>query len=97
MKFSDFTSFERFLTPKLILLGYWIGIVVILLSGIGGTLAALFSGEILFLVMNVIGALLGLIFWRVICEGAILLFGIYDRLGEVKDGLQETRSTSYDN
>ncbi|MDN3523666.1 DUF4282 domain-containing protein [Halomonas sabkhae] len=97
MKLGDFTSFEKFLTPKLITFGYWVGIIVILLAGAGGVITALFSGEIIFLVINLIGILLGMIFWRVLCEGAILLFGIYDRLGEVRDGFQGSHLTSRDN
>lgn len=97
MNLGDFTSFEKFLTPKLIQVAYWIGIIAIVLGGIGGIVTALFSGKLLLLLMNIIGLLLGLLFWRVLCEGAILLFGIYDRLGEIKDGLQESRSVSNDN
>ncbi|MGU3577262.1 DUF4282 domain-containing protein [Brucellaceae bacterium C25G] len=89
MNIKDMTSFDKFLTPTLIKIVYWIGIAGISLTSLMMILSA-FSyvgrgftqviGGIVFFVV-------GLIFWRVICEGIILSFRIYDRLTDIRDRL----------
>lgn len=85
MQFSDLTSFEKLISPTLIKILYWVGIVFIVIGG----LSALFTGfgvgvwQVLVAIIGTIAALLG---WRVLCEIYIVVFGIYDRLGEIRDG-----------
>lgn len=89
MNFRDFVGFDKFLSPTLIRIGYWVGIFMIILSGLGGLIAALsgYGGGLGRALMVLVGTMLGLIFWRVICEGAILVFSNNDRLGEIRDRL----------
>ncbi|RKR06891.1 uncharacterized protein DUF4282 [Kushneria sinocarnis] len=86
MKFSDLVSFDRFVSPTLIRIGYWIGIAMIILSGLSAAISAVagYGGSIGTAFMIVMGTLVTLIFWRVFCELAFLLFAIHDRLGELK-------------
>lgn len=89
MNLQDLTSFDKFLTPTLIKFVYWIGNAGIALMSLMMILSAFsYMGRG---AIQVIGAiiflLVGLILWRVMCEGIILTFRIYDRLTEIKDRL----------
>lgn len=89
MNFQDMTSFDKFLTPSLIKIVYWLGIAAIVIvslitifsafSYMGGGIKQILGG--LFMLVA------GTIFWRVACEGIILSFRIYDRLTEIRDRL----------
>jgi hypothetical protein len=87
---SDFFSFEKYLTPTVIKIVYFIGLIVIALATLVGFLGGLFS----FTFTGIIGALLvlvggavGILWWRVIIETTIIFFGIVDRLAEIRDRL----------
>ncbi len=91
MDLKDITGFDKFLTPSLIKIVYWIGIVGIIITSLltiftafsyyGGGIRQVFGGIVILVV--------GLIFWRVICEGIILSFKVYDRLTEIRDRLSQ--------
>jgi hypothetical protein len=80
-------NFDKFVAPTLIKIVYWLGIVGIVLGmlvSMAGALqmmgynAATGLGGIL---IAVIGAAVGLLVWRVVCELWIVIFSINDRLG----------------
>lgn len=91
MDFMDFTSFEKLIAPSVIKLMYWIGIVGICLAGLGGMATAFsrFGGGFLQFLMAIIGTAAGLLFWRVVCELYIVAFGMFDRLGAIRDSLAQ--------
>lgn len=85
-----FTTFDKLIATSLIKLLYWIGLAVIVI----GVLVGMFSGfakgfgaGIVSIIVAPVAGIIGLIFWRFLCEIYIVVFGIYDRLGEIKDGL----------
>ena len=86
MKFSDLASFDRFVSPTLIRIGYWIGIALIALSGLSAAISSIsgYGGSAGTAFMILVGTIVTLIFWRVFCELAFLLFSIHDRLGELR-------------
>ncbi|MDR0252551.1 MAG: DUF4282 domain-containing protein [Brucellaceae bacterium] len=89
MNIQDMTSFDKFLTPALIKIVYWIGIVAIVIASLGAILTA-FSytgGGIKQVFGGIVMLFVGTIFWRVMCEGIMLSFRIYDRLTEIKERL----------
>jgi Domain of unknown function (DUF4282) len=73
-----FLGFDEMVTPSIITIVYWIGIVVIVL----GVLSSLFAGFWSF-ILSLIGGLIGLIFWRVWCEVMIILFRIHGDLAQI--------------
>ncbi|MFK4823891.1 DUF4282 domain-containing protein [Paenochrobactrum sp. BZR 588] len=83
------TGFDKFLTPTLIAVVYWIGNVGIAFAAIRTILSAYsyMGGGFFKIIGSLIFFIIGLIFWRVICEGIILSFRIYDRLTEIRDRL----------
>lgn len=95
---ADLFSFERLISTSLVKLLYFVGMIGGVIGGLIAVVAAL--GTMRYNAMGGIGALLiallltaaGLLVWRVLCEGMILAFSIYDRLGEMRDQLAK-RST----
>lgn len=86
MKFSDLFSFEKLISISLIKIVYWIGLLGGLIAGAVLFISALlFQGRVLTALSVLVGTVLGLLFWRVVCEAYIVIFGIYDRLGEIRD------------
>lgn len=90
MEVGDIFKFEKFLSIPLIKILYVVvGVLIALGTLIGviqgqGPLGGLFghsswslSGALMSLLMGVIG----LVVWRVLCEGMIVVFSINDRLG----------------
>jgi len=53
--FRAFLTFDNFIFPKLTVVVYWIGIVLILIAGIVGIISALVANNLL----TVLGALIG--------------------------------------
>jgi len=89
--FRDFLSFEKMLATRIIRVVYLIGLVAAVIIGLiafVGSLIALFSGNIANglagIVVTVVGVVVWLLVWRLSCEVWIVMFGIYDRLGEIK-------------
>ena len=90
-RLADLLSFEKLLSLTLLRLVYFAGLLGITIgvlvsafgafgvmsysfkAGLGTLLAALFFGA------------LGVLIWRAICELWTVIFGIYDRLGQIRD------------
>lgn len=89
MGLKDFLSFEKFLTPSLVRVVYWIGLIaltiaeLVALSQTFGVYGRGLAGAI----VTLVGYAVALIFWRVICEGIMLSFRVFDRLTEIRDRL----------
>ena len=86
---GDFISFKKMITPTIIRVIFWIGIVFAILAGLGmiiGGISSDFGGG---------GAVLAGLAWivfgpilvRIYCEILIVIFSIHDRLGEIRDAL----------
>ncbi|NOX82808.1 MAG: DUF4282 domain-containing protein [Alphaproteobacteria bacterium] len=87
---NRFRTFDKLIATSLIKLLYWIGIVVIALSVLAGVLGGFsqgFTSGIASLVLAPLAGAIGVIFWRFLCEIYIVIFGMYDRLGEIQKSL----------
>ncbi len=87
---SRFLTFDKLIATGLIKLLYWIGIVLILIGVVLGAFSGFAQGltnGLGTLVLAPIGGAIGIIFWRFICEIYIVVFGMYDRLGDIKKAL----------
>lgn len=77
----EFLSFRRMITPILIQVIFWIGVVVTVVGGLGLIIGGQgFEGLLLLL--------LGPLFVRVYCEILILLFRMNETLTEIKNNTQ---------
>jgi hypothetical protein len=85
--FRDIFSFEKMLTPYLVRGVFILGSIALILSGltlIGLGVNARFGGGAQ-VFSGILMATLGPLFLRIACEQVLVLFGIYDRLGEIRD------------
>jgi len=90
-RFSDLLRFEKMLTPRLAKLGFYV--FSILAVGLGLILTidgmnARFGGGMR-VVAGLSTALIGPFLIRVACEQIIVIFGIYERLGQIRDQGQD--------
>ena len=83
-KLMDFLAFRYMVTPVIIQVIFWLGIVVIVFGALA-QLSSPFGNPLGGLLLLVVGPL----FWRVICELYILLFRIHSSLNEVKNELRQ--------
>ena len=86
-----FTSFDKLIGPSLIKVFYWVGMIVIVGATLIAAVGSLFqlgsnAGAALggFIVAPIFG-LLGLIFWRFMCEIYLLFFRMSDDLRDIKN------------
>lgn len=96
---TDLLRLQRMVSPKLILLIYWLGCVALLLSAAGRIYLALngVGDGLKGILATLVGALLVFLCWRVICELAVLAFGIHERLGALLGRTAESPHSSSDN
>ena len=88
---NQLLSFDKLIGTKLITILYYLGLIGIVVSLIAGVLAGRgtmvsfsFFGGIGLVIGSVIGAAIGLLFWRFICELYLLFFRMADDLREIK-------------
>ena len=86
----DLFQWERFITPSIIKIFYWLAVVMAVLAGVQGILgglAALFSSPFIGLVAIIGGvliALIGVIFARIGAEFILIVFRINEHLGAIR-------------
>ncbi|HOM67057.1 MAG TPA: DUF4282 domain-containing protein [Brevefilum fermentans] len=101
MKFKNFLSFERMITPVIIKVLFYIGLVVSVIGGIvvfiGSVIAGFADGGVGSILLGLIGGLiggvltvfLGVLATRIYAELLILFFRINETLTDIKGLLQE--------
>jgi hypothetical protein len=88
---GDLFQWERFVTPTVIKVFYWLAVVISLLLGIVGVVTSLntmafnpFVGMI-FLIATVLGTLMCIIISRIIAESVLIVFRINEHLGAIRN------------
>ena len=81
---EDLLSFDKMIAMPAIKVMYIIGLICIAVFGV----KIIFEGSIFGFFSGIATVVVGVVIWRIICESAILLFGIYDRLGDIKMALK---------
>jgi hypothetical protein len=88
---GDLFQWERFVTPTVIKVFYWLAVVISLLLGIVGVVTSLnamafnpFVGMI-FLIATLLGTLMGIIVSRIIAESVLIVFRINEHLGAIRN------------
>jgi len=88
---GDLTHFEKLVAPRLLKIVYWIGlagIAIFSLMSLAGSLGMLqYSASTALggMLLSIIGFGFAVLFWRVMIEIYMVFFGIYERLGEIRD------------
>jgi uncharacterized protein DUF4282 len=88
---GDLFQWERFVTPTVIKVFYWLAVVISILLGFAGVVNSLatmafnpFGGMILLLV-SLLGAFMGVILARIIAEFVLIVFRINEHLGAIRN------------
>ncbi len=89
--FRDLFQWERFITPSIIKIFYWLAVAISILGGISGIFSGLllmavnpFSG-IFWMLASLIGVLIGVIFARIVAEYVLIMFRINEHLGAIRN------------
>ncbi len=82
---ADFLAFRVMLTPVLIKILFWLGVIVCVLAGVANLVFALRVNSITELFSSLVLLFGGPIFVRIWCEMMILWFRIHETLQQIKD------------
>jgi len=88
--YRDLFQWERFITPSIIKIFYWLSVGVSALIGLSGVLSGLLYmahsvfGGLLWIIVSMIGMLIGVIFARIISEFILIMFRINEHLGAIR-------------
>ena len=89
--FADLFQWERFVTPSIIKLFFWLAIVTIVLLGVSGIASALqvmaiSPGAGVFMILgSLLGVVIGVLFARIIAEFVLIMFRINEHLGAIRN------------
>jgi hypothetical protein len=89
-----FLSFDKLIAPTLITIFYWIGIAGVVLGCLASGVGMMSFNAGTGLLTIIVGIPLGIVLWRFITEVYMVIFGIYTRLGEIKDALGAKSTTT---
>ena len=88
--FRDLFQWERFITPSIIKIFYWLAVGISFLYGIYGILIGLLMilynplGGLFWIITSVIGVLIGVLFARIMSEFVLIMFRINEHLGAIR-------------
>jgi ABC-type multidrug transport system permease subunit len=88
--FRDLFQWERFITPSIIKIFYWLAVGISILGGIYGLFAGLFMipfnlfAGLFYMITSVISVLIAVIFARIISEFVLIMFRINEHLGAIR-------------
>jgi hypothetical protein len=88
--FRDLFQWERFITPTIIKLFYWLALAISVFWGLSGLLTGLgllgvspLTG-IMMIVTSILGTLAGVVFSRIAAEFILIVFRINEHLGAIR-------------
>jgi quinol-cytochrome oxidoreductase complex cytochrome b subunit len=88
---NDLFQWERFVTPTVIKVFYWLAVIVCVLMGVAGAVSSLrdmafnpFVG-LVFLITSLLCAFMGVIVARIIAETVLIVFRINEHLGAIRN------------
>jgi len=88
---GDLFQWERFVTPTVIKVFYWLAVVISFLLGFAGVVSSLttmaynpFVG-LIFLIASVLGTGMGIILSRIAAEFVLIVFRINEHLGAIRN------------
>ena len=88
--FRDLFQWERFVTPSIIKLFFWLAIAIIILFGLSGIASALqtmaaSAGVGIFMILgSLLGMTMGILFARIVAEFVLMVFRINEHLAAIR-------------
>ena len=89
--FNDLFQWERFITPSIIKIFYWLAVGVVCLYGLVGVVTSLslmlssVIAGLITLIASLVGVAVGVIFVRIICEFILIVFRMNEHLGAIRN------------
>ena len=89
--YNDLLQWDRFITPSIIRIFYWLAVGLIVLGGLSMTFTALgmmavnFFAGFFTLIAAMLFILAGVIFARILCELVMVVFRINEHLGAIRE------------
>jgi hypothetical protein len=89
--FNDLFQWERFVTPTIIKLFFWLVVGIIVLFGLSGIVSALATMPVspalgvVMLLVSALGVVAGVIFARIVAEFILIVFRINEHLGAIRN------------
>ena len=89
--FRDLFQWERFVTPSIIKLFFWLAVAIIVLFGLSGIGAALqmmttSAGVGVFMLLgSLLGIVIGVLAARIVAEFVLIVFRINEHLGAIRN------------
>jgi predicted membrane channel-forming protein YqfA (hemolysin III family) len=86
----DLFQWERFITPSIIKIFYWLAVGISVLFGLSGIISGLALmahtaiGGVFWIIGSLIGLVIGVIFARIISEFVLIMFRINEHLGAIR-------------
>jgi hypothetical protein len=87
---GDLFQWERFVTPSIIKIFYWLAVGITVLFGLSGVASAFgmmtvsVGGGLLMLFASLLGIVGGVIFARIVAEFILIVFRINEHLGAIR-------------
>ena len=88
--FRDLFQWERFVTPSIIKLFFWLAIAIIVLFGLSAIasavqMMAVSAGVSVFMLIGaLLGVTIGILFARIVAEFVLIVFRINEHLGAIR-------------
>lgn len=83
---NEFLRFRLMITPIIIEIIFWIGVALMVLTGLFSIFMALGRyGSGVNAIIGLLFLVLGPVYWRVTCEIIIVLFRINEKLSDIRD------------
>ena len=89
--FRDLFQWERFVTPSIIKLFFWLAVAIIMLFGLSGIASAVqmmatSAGVGVFMLLgSLLGMTIGILFARIVAEFVLIVFRINEHLGAIRN------------
>ncbi|MFL6799408.1 MAG: DUF4282 domain-containing protein [Xanthobacteraceae bacterium] len=88
--FRDLFQWDRFITPSIIKVFYWLAVGLFILYGLYGVIAGLLLiafnplGGVFWMIISLLGVVIGVVFARIISEFVLIMFRINEHLGAIR-------------
>jgi hypothetical protein len=90
-RFRDLFQWDRFITPSIIKVFYWLAVVITVAVGLSGILSGLATmllqplNGLFLIISSLVGTLAGVIFVRIVSEFVLITFRINEHLGAIRN------------
>ena len=88
---GDLFQWERFITPSIIKLFYWLVVIIVILAGLSGLVTALATMAVnpvagaITAIASFAGMLVGILFARIMAEFILMVFRINEHLSAIRN------------